>query len=359
MGGGDDWSDRFAQGILEMISTMRWSRLFGSLGLIAALTLSTGTALAAPSSHMSYHRMDVGGSIRRDDAVVFIALSVSDGSETGADVQVWLPPDIDYLDPPTLVSGRADLVAAADDSSLTGSVDLFFSATQESAGKASIDARLAPFGPPVFNENRTSGNHKSWLDETYQPMSIAGTLTIPGRNGAVVLPLDGLFATVADTTIFTNAPSSTVFSQDRTGMELWWEIDGTLVGIQGESDKAISWVDAAVILPDGTILNGAGDGETVDHRRIDADVAIAPVNPGLAPTGGSVKVRADVSRGETETFVQRDGDDRLRVTYQQLIATGSVEVSLDDGTFLSLDFADATGGFANTTVRFVDGGREG
>lgn len=359
MSGRDDWSDRFAQGILEMISTTRWTRLLGSLGLIAALTLWTGTALAAPSTHATYHRIDVGGSIRSDDAVVFIALNVSDTSGAGADIQVWLPPDVDYLDPPTLVSGRADLVAAADDSSLTGSVDLFVRATEESAGKAFIDARLAPFGPPVFNENRSAGNHKSWLEETYQPMSIEGSVTIPGRNGAVVLPLDGLFAMVADTTIFTNAPSSTVFGQDRTGMELWWEIDGTLVGIQGESDKAISWVDAAVILPDGTILNGAGDGETVDHRRIHADVAIAPTNPGLAPTGGTVKVRADVSRGETETFVQRDGDDRLRVTYQQLIASGTVEVTLDDGTFLSLDFADATGGFANTTVRFVDGGREG
>lgn len=359
MGGRDDWSDRFAQGILEMISTTRWSRLFGSLGLIAALTLSTGTALAAPSTHMSYQRMDIGGSIRSDDAVAFIALNVSDDSESGAHVQVWLPPDIDYLDPPTLVSGRADLVAAADHSSLTGSVDLFFSATQESAGEALIDARLAPFGPPVFNENRTSGNHKSWLDETYQPMSIAGTLTIPGRNGEVVLPLEGLSATVADITIFTNAPSSTVIGQNTTTMELWWEIDGTLVGIQGESDKAISWVDAAVILPDGSILNGPGDGETVDHRRIDADVAIASVNPGLAPTGGSVRVRADVSRGDTENFVQRDGDDHLRVAYQLLIANGTVEVTLDDGTFLSLDFVDATGHFGNSTVRFVDGGREG
>ena len=342
-----------------MIGTRRWSRLFGSLGLIAALTLSPGTALAAPSSHMSYHRIDVGGSIHSEDAVVFIALSLSAGSEASASVQVWLPPDVDYLDPPTLVSGRSELIAAADDSSLTGSVDLFLSATQESAGKAYIDASLAPFGPLVFNENRSSGNHKSWLEETYQPMSIAGTLTIPGRNGEVVLPLEGLFATVADTTIFTNAPSSTVIGQDVTSMELWWEADGILVCIQGESDKASSWVDAAVVLPDGTILNGAGDGETVDHRRIDADVAITSVNPGLAPTGGSVRVRADVSRGETETFVQRDGDDRLRITSQQLIANGTVEVTLDDGTSLSLDFADATGHFGNTTVRFVDGGREG
>ncbi|MCA1571899.1 MAG: hypothetical protein LC798_16630 [Chloroflexi bacterium] len=350
----------FAQGRnTPMISISRWPWRLASLGIVAALAIPGGVALAAPSAHTTEHRLEVGGSIRADDAVVQINLTDSDLHGPGAHVEVWLPPDLDYLHPPTLVSGRAELQVAADESSLTGSVDLFYRETEQFAGQAVISASLAPFGPPAVVEDRNAGNHKVWRDEIYQPMSIVGSLTIPGRSGRVVLPMDGLFATVADLVQFTNAPSSSVFGQDSTGLELWWEIDGILVGIKGESDKAISWVDAAVILPDGTILNGAGDGATLDHRRIRADVAISPVNPGLAPAGGTVSVRADVSRGETERFVQRDGDDRLQVTLQRLIASGTVEVSLDDGTLVTLDFADAAGPFVNVNVRFVDGGRQG
>lgn len=342
-----------------MTRTLRWQRLFASLGLITALTLPTGAALAAPSSHITEHRIDIGGGTRNDDAIVFLMLSVSDLDGAGADIQVWLPPDVDYLDPPTLVSGKADLSAAADDSSVTGSVDLFFRESGLFAGSAIIDASLSPFGPPVFNEDRSDGNEKVHRDETYQLMDVTGTVTVPGRSGDVSLALDGLHATVADRDLFQNDPSSSVIGQNYTAMELWWEVDGTMIGIKGESDKAISWVESAVILPDGSILNGSDEDATVDHRRIAADVQISAVGQGLLPTGGTVEIRADVSRGESESFVTRDGDDRLRITVETLIARGTVTLTLDDGTSRTLDFAEATGAFMSVGVKQIDGGREG
>ncbi len=342
-----------------MTSTPRWQRLFASLGLITALTLPTGAALAAPSSNITEHRIDIGGGTSNDDAIVFLALSVSDLDGAGAYIQVWLPPDVDYLDPPTLVSGEAHLSAAADDSSVFGSVDLFFRESGLFAGSAIIDASLSPFGPPVFNEDRSDGNEKVRRDETYQLMEVTGTITVPARSGGVSLPLDGLHSTVADRDLFQNDPSSTVTVDNYTAMELWWEVDGTMIGIRGESDKAISWVESAVILPDGSVLNGSDEDATVDHRRIAADVHISPVGQGLMPNGGTVEIRADVSRGDGETFVTRDGDDHLRTTVQRLIARGTVQVTLDDGTSWTLDFAKATGGFMNVGVRHIDGGREG
>ncbi|HEX2221527.1 MAG TPA: hypothetical protein VHK06_03300 [Candidatus Limnocylindria bacterium] len=333
-------------------------RRLAGLGLVAALSMP-GAALAAPSTHLTEHRIDVGGGLRHPDAVVFLQLGVSSAFGTTADVQVWLPPDVDYLHPPTLVSGRAELVVAPDDSSLAGSVDLYFRETGEFAGRAVIDASFAPLGPAVPNNNAGSGNHKERREEIIQPMSVTGTLTVPGRSNAVVLPLDDLLATVADREQFTNDPSSTVFDQQYTAMELWWAVDGLLVGIKGESDKDISWVESAVILPDGTIINGAHEGATVDHRRIEADVAIAAVNPGLAASHGTVVVRADVSRGDTQRSLFEDGDDRLRLEFQQLVASGTVHVALDDGTELSLDFADAVGSFGQVTIRYRDGGRDG
>jgi hypothetical protein len=339
--------------------TPRWQRLFASLGLITALTLPSGAALAAPSSHITEHRIDIGGGTRNDDAIVFLALSVSDLDGAGADIQVWLPPDVDHLHPPTLVSGRADLSAAADDSSVTGSVDLFFNDGGRFAGSAIIDASLSPFGAPVFVEDRSDGNEKVRRDETYQLMDVTGTITVPGRSGVVSLPLEDLFATVGDRALFQNDPSSMVIGQNFTAMELWWEVDGTMIGIKGESDKAISWVESAVILPDGSILNGSDEDATVDHRRIAADVQISPVGQGLVPTGGTVEIRADVSRGESESFVTRDGDDRLQITVQNLIARGTATVTLDDGTSWTLDFAEATGAFVSVGVKHIDGGREG
>jgi hypothetical protein len=342
-----------------MTLTRRWQRLFASLGLITALTLPTGAALAAPSSHITEHRIDIGGGARSDDAIVFLSLGVSDLNGAGADIQVWLPPDVDYLDLPTLVSGDADLTAAADDSSVTGSVDLFFEDTGLSAGSATIDASLSPFGPPIFNEDQTDGNEKVRRDETFQLMEVTGTITIPGRSGDVTLDLDELQAVVADRELFENDPSSMVTGYNSNAMELWWEVDGTMIGIKGESDKAISWVESAVILPDGSIMNGSDEDATVDHRRIAADVQITPVGQGLVPNGGTVEIRADVSRGESESFVTRDGDDTLRITMQRLMAEGTVTVTLDDGTSWALDFADASGAFVNVGMKLIDGGREG
>src|SRR5688500_16814342 len=224
-----------------MTLTPRWQRLFAGLGLLTALTLPTGAALAAPSSHITEHRIDIGGTARNDDAIVFLSLGVSSLGDAGADVQVWLPPDVDYLDPPTLVSGRAELQASADDSSVAGTVDMFFNASGQFAGTAIIDASLSPFGPPVFNEDRNDGNEKVRRDETFQLMDVTGTITIPGRSGDVTLDLDELQAVVADRELFQNDPSSSVIGYTSTAMELWWEVDGTMIGIKGESDKAISW----------------------------------------------------------------------------------------------------------------------
>src|SRR5687768_17042201 len=342
-----------------MTLTRRWQRLFASLGLITALTLPTGAALAAPSSHITEHRIDIGGGARNDDAIVFLSLGVSDLNDAGADVQVWLPPDVDYLDPPTLVSGEADLSAAADDSSVTGTVALSFGDTGLSAGSAIIDASLSSYGQPIFNEDQTDGNEKVRRDETFQVMEVTGTITIPGRSGDVTVSLEGLQSTVADRNVFQNDPSSTVFGYNFNAMELWWEVDGTMIGIKGESDKAISWVESAVILPDGSVMNGSDEDATLDHRRIAADVQISPVGQGLVPNGGAVEIRADVSRGESESFVTSDGDDRLRITVQSLIPRGTVTVTLDDGTSWTLDFADASGAFVNVGMKLVDGGRQG
>lgn len=342
-----------------MTLTPRWQRLFASLGLITALTIPTGAALAAPSTHITEHRIDIGGGVRNEDAIVFLSLGVSDLNGAGADIQVWLPPDIDYLDPPTLVSGEAHLSAGADDSSVTGTVELFSGDTGTSAGSATIDASLSPFGPPVFNEDRSDGNEKVRRDETFQLMEVTGTITVPGRSGDVTVSLEGLHATVVDRELFENDPSSMVTGYSSNAMELWWEVDGTMIGIKGESDKSISWVESAVILPDGSIMNGSDEDATVDHRRIAADVQISPVGQGLVPNGGAVEIRADVSHGESESFVTSDGDDRLRITVQDLIARGTVTVTLDDGTSWILDFAEASGVFVNVGMKLIDGGREG
>ena len=340
-----------------MTTLSGWSRRLAAVGLLSALILPTGAVLGAPSTHFTDHRFDVGGSIRTDDAIVELFLSDSELSGPGADIKVWLPPDVDYLDPPTLISGKADLSLATDDSVLSGTVDLFVRETSAFAGQAVITATLSPAGSPFPNEFRQTGsNNQIRRNEVLQVVDLGGTLMIPGREGTLVLPLAGLSGTVVDVEAFSNAPATTVGHFQTTQMELWFLVGDLQIGIKGESDHAISWVEAAVILPDGTVLNGSHEGATIDHRRIQADVTLAPTNPGLNATGGQVVVRADASRGLTETSDERTEAGRTRVTIQHLIANGSVDVTLDDGTSLSLDLADATGVYADASVHYwIDG----
>ena len=332
-------------------------RLLAGLALAGALLLPTGTAIAAPSTHFTDHRVDVMADFASDDVIASLRVQHSLASGPGADFTIWTPAERFYAgEPATIVSGAADLTVGPDDSTLTGSVALYLAATGELVGEAIVDASLVPDGPAQVGESATVGNHKLRVTQTTQPMTVSGTITLPDGLGVIDLAAHGS-GTVTDVEAFSNAPSSTVESVDFIAMFKVWVVDGNVVMVLGNHDTGATYVDAAVILADGTVLNGVQDGAVFGARRIEADVPLAASNPGVSASGGTLSVRADVSRGDRTREVTQDGDTRTQVTVQELLATGTAELSLDDGTVLRLDFADASGPFYDWSYRSIDGGR--
>ena len=343
-----------------MSRTTRLARPIAALALAGTLLLPAGTAIAAPSTHFSDHRIDIAADFQDDDVIASIRLQQSLANGSSADITIWTPPDRFYAgEPPTIVSGDATLTASPDDSTLSGSVQLFVLATGEFVGEAIVDAALAPDGPAQIADSTQVGNQKLRLSQTTQPMTVSGVITLPDGMGVIDLALYASGATATDSEAFSNAPSSVVAPLDFTGMFSVWQIDGNTVMVLGNGDRLLTYVDVAIILADGTILNGGQDGAVFGTRRIEADVPLTAVNPGVAASGGTLTIRADVSRGDRTRDVTSDGDTRTQVTVQNLVANGTVQVSLDDGTFLSLDFADASGSFYDWTERSIDGGRAG
>jgi hypothetical protein len=343
-----------------MITTSPLARRIAALALAGTLLLPAGTALAAPSTHFSDHRIDVAADFQDDQVIASLRIQQSLASGSSADITIWTPPDRFYAgEPPTIVSGDADLTASPDDATLTGSVELFVLATGEFVGEATVDAALTPDGPAQTGESAAVGNHKLRLSQTTQPMTVSGLITLPDGMGVIDLAVHASGATVTDVEASWNAPSSTVSSLDFIGMFATWEVDGNLVMVIGNHDATATYVDAAIIMADGTILNGVQDGAVFGARRIEADVPLAAVGSGLAASGGTLTVRADVSRGDRTRDIVENGDTRTQVTVQELMATGTVEVSLDDGTFMSFDMADAGGSFYDWSERSIDGGRAG
>jgi hypothetical protein len=342
---------------IAMTRLIHLARRAASVALAGALLITAAPVAAAPPTFYSDHRVDLAADFESERVFASLRVQHSTASGPGADVTLWVPRDRYYSgEPATIISGGADLVAGPNDSTLTGTVELFVSATGEPAGLAIVDAVLTPDGPAVVGESADIGtNHKLRVTETTQPMRASGTITLPDGLGVIDLAVYG-DATVTDIEAFSNAPASTVDSLDFVGMFAVWAIDGNLVMIVGNHDRDLTYVDAAVVMADGTMLSGVQDGALFGAHHIEADVPLVSGAPGFGASSGTLSVRAAVSRGERTRDVVEEGGTRTQVTIQHLVANGAVVVTLDDGTVLTLDFADASGVFYDWSERLIDGG---
>ncbi len=77
----------------------------------------------------------------------------------------------------------------------------------------------------------------------------------------------------------------------------------------------------------------------------------------MGPTGGSVSVTANVSRGKRDSWVIEEGGSPTRITVQQLVADGTLRIDLNDGTSLELPLNDTTRRkFFDYSERLIDPG---
>jgi hypothetical protein len=320
-----------------------------------ALSLLPSIVAAAPSARTTAHQIVVDCDLHAsDEASARLVVSIDD-TDSVADLRVWIEPASPLSDPPTLVTSSSSVEVTDDGSSVGGVIDLIELDGDEPAGTATFDVRLTPVGPAQTIQRSADGNHKQRVTETVQPLSVIGSLMVPGD---FALALDGCSGTSVTFETFENNPASNVSSGQFTSLLCQWFVGDTFVGLAGEADRELSYLDIAVATPDGG-LGGADDLTTLSHTRIAAAFELQPTDgQGIAAHGGVAYANAVVSRGERATWDEIVGDTHLRVVDQELLVNGTLAILLDDGTQLDLAMTPESCRMSQHRERIIDGGRE-
>lgn len=334
----------------------RSTRLLAVVGLLA-FTMAASPALAAPSSRIISSEVNLGCDLLSGgSASAYLAAGVGEGG-SGASLQVWIVPANPISDAPILVNGDASLTLSADGSALEGGIDLMELESGAAAGTAILDATLTPSGTAETVERTATGsNHKGRVVDTHQPLTVSGSLSLPTGD---VLVLDGRCTGVSTLTeSFANAPASTVTSTDFIGLSCdWYLVDGSYVGLVGQSDQLTSWLDIAVVTPEGSFPDPDGaESLSLTRSQIEASFDLTPAGQGIAPTGGTARATARVWNGERLATAEGEAGRRSRTTINSLVVDGTLNVSLDDGTSYVLAMNAETCRMADISHRTIEGG---
>lgn len=335
----------------------RFCRALAVFGLAASLALPASVAVAAPSAHTTTHEVHIGCDLlTAQGALAYLGATAREGG-SGADLQVWMPPANPIFEPPTLVGGDASLVMSGDGSGITGGIELVDTNSGDTVGTAVLTASLQSAGPVETVERSTVGsNHKQRVVETHLPLTVSGTLKSPTGEA---FDLDGRCSGQAITTeIFANAPSSMVTSTDFIGLACdWYLADGSYIGLIGQSDRLTSWLDIAVLTPDGSFPDPDGaESLTMTRSRIEGTFELALAGQGIAPTGGTAQATARVWNGERVATAEGEASRRSRTTIRGLVVDGTLSVSLDDGASYVLPMNAETCRMADISHRTIEGG---
>ena len=329
--------------------------LVASLGVASLLMLSSAAVTAAPARHTTTQQTQLGCDLLNTEGASGYFSAILSDSGAGADLQVWIAPANPIFEPPTLVTSGSAIVIADGEAQLTGTVDLVWLETGASAGSAAVAATLTPVGTAeTYERSRAGSNHKERIVETAQALSVAGQITLPGSQ---VLTLDGSCSGSSVTTeIFENEPSSTLSAVDVLTLRCEWYIDeSTYVGLAGESNLGLSYLDVAVVTPAGS-FPGWNDDATLGPSGIEAGFELVAAGQGVTATGGTAYAAADVSSGVRSSYTEGSGSTRIRTTIQEYLVAGTLHVSLDDGTAMTLGMSADTCRMWNHSELSIQGG---
>ena len=329
-----------------MFTRPRAMRLVSAIGFGIALSLPAGSAMAAPPDRFAdqavfincFELIGAGGK-------AFFSVDSSEASGASAGLQVWLDPDDPQTAPPTLVNGDTSIQLGPDGASLSGTMELLPGELGiQAAGSASFVAMFEPDGPTEVIENRfDDSNVKHRSTDIITPLAVSGTLTIsvPGR-AEVVFALDGCDGLRSEVESFTNQPSSLVTWQSDQFLLCTYVTDELYVGLHAEAAAGIVGADMILLTPTDA-FGSSGDNEVMlDRNGFATTFELASGGVGLQPLTGTAVASAALSVVDTIEFELRREDGRRRVEIQVFSASGSIEISLSDGSHISVPLNDET-----------------
>ena len=302
--------------------------------LVAAMTAALllvavpSIASAAPATRFTDHAVVIDcGFLQNDDGVAaaFAVNSTEDGPF--GDLTFWRAPSTPETSDPTLVSVAADV--SGTDSSLSADFTLIDLSTGDPAGTAQLRVTLEPNGPAEpIDERFKDGNRWQKVTGTSQPMTVSGTLEVPGAE-----PFDasGCLAAIQDIQFFATNPSSFVDRFENFSLSCSWEITGGFVDLFSGADTFGASAELFVSDPSGDYA-GFDEAATLTPTAFDGswDLFVQPDGEtvqGSASASASLASNGDVVRtkdGSPPSFV--------RFTTQLFSVDGSLSVTTPAGS---------------------------
>lgn len=301
-----------------------WRRATTTLiGLALALTIAPAATLAAPpisfvdDAYMTAPAVTTpDGTIRAD-----ILFSTINGHRSGMNYDgplgSWFG-----------IGGWAEL----DGARLDGEFALYDGASGEFVGWATYALDFTTAGPVATSrQDLSTGNHRSIVDFSEQPVTASGALTMPDGS---VFPIDSPGThLVAD--VWSNAPRSTILDGSETFIGVDWTVGDMTVTFRVHATELMTASAFIVTTPaDPEIIGTATPSFDGDTLRV--DVELRRPDRSLA---GTAHVELRVTELGSSAWFEVTEDRRLRVIGTDLVVTGTAEFSVD-GASHRLDFAD-------------------
>jgi hypothetical protein len=207
--------------------------LFAALSAALILMISVPAfASAAPVTRFHDHAVSIDCFLSNDDGVV--GAFATNSTEFGAtgDLAFWqAPADPDTSDP-TLVTVAADVTGT--DSTLSADFTLVNLASGDPGGTAELRVDLTPSGPPEpVNDRFKDGNRWQRVSGTTQPLSVTGTLDVPG---AATFDASACFARIDDIDFAASNPSAFIERFDNFFLSCSWETADGFVDMFANAD---------------------------------------------------------------------------------------------------------------------------
>ena len=303
--------------------------------LVAAMTAALllvavpSVASAAPATRFTDHAVVIDcGFLQNDDGVAaaFAVNSTEDGPF--GDLTFWRAPSTPETSDPTLVSVAADV--SGTDSSLSADFTLVDLSTGDPAGTAELRVTLEPNGPAEpIDERFKDGNRWQKVTGTSQPMTVSGTLEVPGAE-----PFDasGCLAAMQDIQFFATNPSSFVDRFENFSLSCSWETTGGFVDLFSGADTFGASAELFVSDPSGDY---AGFDEAATLTTDGVRRLVGPVRParrGDGPVGAPPRRRPLASNGDVVRTKDGSPPSFVRFTTQLFSVDGSLSVTTPAGS---------------------------
>jgi hypothetical protein len=309
------------------------------LAIVVAALVQPTAALAGKATKASDHFVEFGcDQLTTSAGSVFLGAFVSDVNGADAFLDFFAAPDEPYTVPPTLSRDFDQAVSLSGSSAgIAGTIPLV-DANGDAAGSATLNATFEASGPPeAIDDSFRNGNQTFRQTGTFTPLSVSGTVTLPGAGS---FALDNCSGDEQSITFFGTNPNAFTahFESSQVGCDL--ENSSGRQGFLFVDLSTDFFIDAILFAQGGfdTELEAVGtaqfSGSSINQSLDTFDANGAPAGH----TGLSLTIAAT---GERFDYTMRNGTSFRRARGDAFDVSGSLAfpngVTFDLGNCVAVD----------------------